>query len=67
MSTPQPNQAPMPSQPMMVSMTPDGQMMMQPFFSVVTPEGQMMMLNGNQMFPMMVGGYNVRVAGEAHT
>ena len=60
-STPQPNQMAMPSQPMMVSMTSDGQVMMQSLIPVLTPEGQMMMLNGNQMFPMMMSGYNVSV------
>lgn len=59
MSTPQPNQMAMPSQPMMVSMTSDGQVMMQSLIPVLTSEGQMMMLNGNQMFPMMMSGYNV--------
>ena len=61
MSTPQPNQMAMPSQPMMVSMTSDGQVMMQSLIPVLTSEGQMMMLNGNQMFPMMMGGHNVSV------
>ena len=52
-----------PQSMMIPMMTADGQVVMQPVVQMMTADGQMVMqpvmLNGNQMFPVMMGGYNV--------
>ena len=54
-----------PQSMMIPMMTADGQVVMQPVVQMMTADGQVVMqpvmLNGNQMFPMMMGGYNVGV------